>query len=94
MIEQLKPRENPISVEGANRLLSPAIAMIAIYDHPRDFVSGYVARVHKVGSGKVEATDIYATADTFGELRKMLPYGMFWMPRGTDDDPAIMGVYI
>jgi hypothetical protein len=67
-----------------------ALSMWTIYDRPKDYPDGYVARRHEASKGGT-----VATADTLvGDLAKLRAIfqraGLFCITRSEEDDPVIV----
>jgi hypothetical protein len=65
--------------------------LYVIYDHPRDYPTLFVCRVHH---GEVAEPHLFAAADTLKEMRDKLPPGLYNMGRFAADDPAICEVWV
>lgn len=69
--------------------------MIAVYDHPKDFLEYYVARVHFIGRGRHwPSPDIFIARAKLEEVRAAIPAGMHRMNRQPTDDPCIVETYL
>jgi hypothetical protein len=67
-----------------------------VYDHPKDFPDGFIARLWTVGrGGRIEATNSIITTEDVGEIRKyLIAQGYIRMPRHPNDDPCILEVWL
>lgn len=64
--------------------------MIVIYDHPRDYRWGYVARIWDMD----RPTNFVVADKDIGILRGMIPKNMNCIGRYQDDDPCIVEVWL
>lgn len=65
---------------------------IVVYDHPRDYPDNYVARIFITGT----PTNTVIVKDDADEIQQDIrenTYMMFF-PRGVEDDPCIVGVWM
>lgn len=67
-----------------------ALHIWTIYDHPRDYSKGFIARMFVVRDGYSGPTDITVTGETLDEVRDKIPQGLYCMPRQEQDDPVIV----
>lgn len=65
-----------------------------VYDHPRDYPDGFVARMHVVGRGAHGPTARALYGATLGDVRAALPPGLTCLARSPDDDPRIVESWI
>lgn len=66
-----------------------------IYDHPRDYPDGFIARRFEVGSGEHRPTLDVLKADTLEELQTVLQRrGMVCIPRSPGDERQIVESWI
>lgn len=66
------------------------LPLICIYEKPKDYPSGYVARVFDLN----RPTLLYWTGDTITRVRDAIPPEMHRIPRSQGDDPAIRETWI
>ena len=70
-------------------------AVVAVYDHPKDYPQSYVARVHIVGRGRHwPSPSTFIVRDTLEEVRAAIPAGMHRLNRSPTDDPCIVETYL
>lgn len=63
----------------------------AVYDHPTDFPTKFVARRWRVDAGRVTPTDGIRVANELDDLRAQLRVeGLSCVARQHDDDPKIV----
>lgn len=68
--------------------------IFTIYDHPRDYPDNFVVRGFDI-SDTGPAPDLNCTlANTLEEARKAIPSGLINVGRFSDDDAAILEVWI
>lgn len=66
-----------------------------IYDHPLDYPDHYVVRRWKVlENGELVPDQDCFLAKTLEDARSLVPRGFWWFGRCTNDDPAILEVWI
>ena len=71
-----------------------ALAIWTIYDRPRDYPDGFIARLHEVADGETKATDTTLTGE-LEEIRKMLwRAGMMKLTRDEQDEPPIVESWV
>jgi len=73
--------------------MNRVLTMWTVYEHPSDWPDWYVARAWEIHSDGPRATGNMHMARTLYDLRKLLPYGLFCMPRQNGDDPCIVEVW-
>lgn len=67
----------------------------AVYDHPADFPSTYVARCWLSGPGTVTATDDFIVSPDLESLRHLLACrGLTRFDRSPEDDAKLLEVWI
>lgn len=74
-----------------------ATVIVTVYDHPKDFPHGYVARMHiSANGGKTTYVPptIYIGRETLDEVRAAIPPDMVKMMRHPQDDPVILETYV
>ena len=74
-----------------------ASVIVTVYDHPQDFLHGYVARAHIIahdGKAAYASQMIDIGRETIEEVRAAIPPDMVKMVRHPQDDPAILETYI
>lgn len=72
------------------------LPMWVVYDHPRDYPHGFIARLW-LTLPTAEVTDDTLTADTLEELREKIQAHAPWMvmlTRHPIDDPAIIETWL
>lgn len=62
-----------------------------VYERPRDYPHGYIARRYEVhaGGAQVRSNDV-RTGPTLQSVRQQLPPGLYCQPRHPGDDPVIV----
>ncbi|HKX40909.1 MAG TPA: hypothetical protein VJO99_07110 [Burkholderiaceae bacterium] len=69
--------------------------MWVVYDHPLDWPSHFVGRLHEVHtSGASVPTRQIVLSDTLDGVRRKLPFGLTCIPRHPNDDPNIVEVWL
>lgn len=71
-----------------------ALMIWTLYDHPRDYPSGYVLRPTAVLAGVTLFSPIVWYASTPEELEAILPDGVIRMGPQEGDDPVILSVWM
>jgi hypothetical protein len=68
--------------------------MWTIYDHPRDYPTGYMARCWLITAGAdPEPTDRIFHGSLAG-VRGAIPPGLACLPRSPEDDPAVLETWL
>ena len=82
--------------EHGTRRARDVLSIWTIYDHPRDFPEGFVAREWTAKPGEESVPSDYAlTAPDIDILReRMLEMGLVCLTRMPDDDPAIVETWV
>jgi hypothetical protein len=71
-----------------------ALAIWTIYDHPRDYPHGFVARKHEAIGGQSVTTDVMLIAE-LEELRRIFgDAGLVCVPRADNDDIKIVESWV
>ena len=71
-----------------------ALAIWTVYDRPRDYPDGYIARLHEVIDGKQKATDMTLKGE-LDEIRTALwRAGMMKLSRDPKDEPQIVESWV
>lgn len=72
------------------------LSLWTVYDHPRDFPNGYVAREWVIENGEYEPTANFMVAPNLEVLREILLAQMHLarLPRSEGDDPVIVETWI
>lgn len=65
-----------------------------IYNSPRDYPGKFVVRRWEIRPGIPIPTSDVGTADTLEEIRRMIPSGLYRLPRFDEDEPQIVEVWI
>jgi hypothetical protein len=66
-----------------------------IFDRPADYPDDFVLRAFFIGKdGGIYADNVAWTAKTIDELRRLVPAGLYRMPRFSEDDKAIAEVWL
>lgn len=68
------------------------VPFIAVYHHPEDFPEKCVARIYELD----KSTDTLMIKDTLEEIETDIREntGMTFIPRGAEDAPSLVGVWI
>lgn len=68
------------------------VPAVAIYKHPSDYPDKYVARIFDAD----KPTNTIILKDTFAAVQQDIRRNtnMYFCPRGKEDDPCIVGVWI
>ena len=70
------------------------LEMWVIYERPKDYPQGFVARRWLIAAGEPRPTSVAFVADTLEGARAQLPPGLFRMDRQPDDEPQIVEVWL
>lgn len=68
--------------------------MWVVYERPRDYPEGFVARCHRITPGHTWPTPDAVFAKTLEEVRELLPFGLYRLPRNPCDDACIVETWI
>jgi hypothetical protein len=68
--------------------------MYVIYDHPRDYPDCFVVRKWEIAGEVGKPTNIFNTAPSLEEARKLVPPFFHQIDRHEADDPAIVEVWL
>lgn len=72
-------------------LKSHSLLVWVVYCNPSDYPNKYVVRVHQaMNDGTVEVSKNAWVRDSLAEVRSLVPWGLFCMPRDPNDDPSIV----
>lgn len=77
--------------------MSAILDLWTIYERPKDYPEGYVARRFEVGVGVHSPTNQIITADSLDEIRELLldaHPGLYRIPRSPEDEPQIVEVWV
>ena len=75
--------------------MSEALSMWTVYDHPRDYPRGFIARRFVVDDGGARATrDVLTNDDLFALRAQLLARGLTVITRMPADDPKIVEVWL
>jgi len=78
-----------------NRVLEAGAAPSnVVYNHPKDFPEGFIARLHLAVDGRTLPTAAVQRAGTLAELRDLLPRGLVRIARNPQDDPVILETWL
>lgn len=66
------------------------LVMWTIFDHPRDYPAGFIARKFIVSNGKVHPTEEALQGETLESVQQQLPPGLFCLGRSPGDDSKIV----
>lgn len=75
----------------------PEVKRLSIWTitaHPLDYPDDFVARRHEIFPGYSQPTADIRIARTLGEVRDMLPHGLFCLGRREDDEPQIVESWV
>lgn len=71
--------------------MSALLGIWTVYDHPRDYPQGFIARLHEVHPGYEVATDHVITSPTLAAVRAELEaLHLTRIGRAAGDDPVIV----
>ena len=70
-----------------------SLSMWVIYDHPKDFPDGFIARRHEATRTGPHPTDDIKTAASLLR-RELASQGLTRLTRDPDDDPKIVEVWL
>lgn len=74
---------------------SDAVELWTIYDHPSDYPSGFIARLHLVVDGTGGPTPKVFACDQLEPLREqMRTMGLTCITRSPEDDPVIVETWL
>ncbi len=65
-----------------------------IFERPADYPQHFVVRLFRVVPGNIIATDDIRLADSLDEARRLVPPGLYCMPRSPGDEPPIVEVWM
>jgi hypothetical protein len=74
--------------------LGQHLPMWVVYNHPKDFPEGFIARLHLAVDGRTLPTAAVQRAGTLAELRDLLPRGLVRIARNPQDDPVILETWL
>ncbi len=75
--------------------MSEVLNMWVVYDHPRDFPYGYMARRWEVRAGQNHPTTETMASTMLGEIRARLEQkGLVKIGRSEDDEPCILETWL
>lgn len=69
---------------------SDVMAIWTIFDHPKDYPIGFIARKFTVSNGKAVTTLETRQGGTLEHVRAQLPPGLFNIGRSSGDDAKIV----
>ncbi len=71
------------------------VIQYVLYRKPRDFPQGYMVRSWSIMKGKIEPLAVVVKSSDLGRIyAHMGSMGLYYMPRQTNDDPSIVGVWM
>ena len=70
------------------------LSLWTVYEKPKDYPQGYIARRFEVWVGTYQATIDTIKAETLEELRSKIPKGKVSIGRTAGDDPVIVEVWV
>lgn len=71
------------------------LSMWVVYDHPKDYPEGFIARRHEVVAGGSRPTDdTIKNADLALIQRELKMSGLYRLDRALNDDPCILEVWL
>lgn len=75
--------------------MTDVLNMWVVYDHPKDFPFGYMARRWEIRAGQSEPTDETMASTMLGEIRARLEQkGLAKLARNEGDDPCILETWL
>lgn len=79
---------------GRRKAAGPPLSMWVVYDRPKDYPDGYIARRHEAHPGYSLPTGDTMTSETLDGLRAKLAPGRARFPREPNDDPVIVETWV
>lgn len=73
---------------------SRVLEIWTVYDRPKDYPDGFIARMYLIYPGFSVASPSTVTGATLAQVRAALPPGLYCMPRNPNDDPVIVESWI
>lgn len=70
--------------------MSDELIIWTIYDHPKDYPDCFVARAFNLD----QPTDRVLTAPTLRDIRALLPFGLYCLPRCPEDAAVIVETWL
>lgn len=70
------------------------LSMWTVYDHPKDYPDGYIARRHEAGNGVSNPTADVVTGDLALIREAMTRCGLYCMKRAPSDDLRILETWM
>lgn len=72
------------------------LGMWTVYDHPKDYPDGYVARLWWIGRGTMEPSGTFVCGKDLEEIRTYLltELRLTRLERNTEDDPVILECWL
>lgn len=74
--------------------MSGELRIYAIYDHPTDYPDNYVVRCWLVSVDGLKAEGECQLAASLSEARRLIPSGLYVIPRYHDDDPVVVETWL
>lgn len=71
-----------------------ALRVWTIYDHPRDYPEGFMARLFMVHPGGYGPRNVAFYGPTLESVRNQLPPGLYNLGRQPEDEPHIVETWI
>lgn len=85
--------EEAAHVVGTKKPVDP-VGMWVIYDHPKDFPQGFIARQFFIGPRVLLASDETKTGETLDAVRRQLPTGLYNVGRHDRDDAVVVETWV
>lgn len=80
---------------GEEALQITTLNLWTVYEKPRDYPEGYVARRSEIRPyGDVVQTSEVLKGSSLEAVRAQLPPGLYRLPRRSEDDPVIVEVWL
>ena len=81
-------------MSGLDRKATDPLETWTIYDHPRDYPDHFVVRRCSITREGLKPDPQAHLATSLEDARRLIPEGLYRMPRFADDDPVIVEVWI
>jgi hypothetical protein len=85
---------NFVIMANADAIKRGALAIWTVYDRPKDYPDGYIARLHEAGKGSVTATGKTVTGE-LEHIRKVFwRAGLLKLSRQEGDEPQVVESWV
>lgn len=79
-----------VIMANADAIKRGTLAIWTIYNRPKDYPDGFIARLHEVGKGKTGPTDKTVMGELDHIRHAFYRAGMSRLPRSVDDEPQVI----